>query len=331
MQLLAVKPSTMPTYLIHGFRWQRQAIRIHVAFYNLDDAAPDWLMAPTSALAMHESFYKICDFLPPNEPPAISTPRSTSKNVSPSRAREGEAQPKSFIKRMTSRASLSTMGRKQRPPSRDNEIHRKDHSEGATTAESSNGGQLPYPDEHTTGIQPTNVAKTTRFNEWSAIKLLEQYDLNEQIHPYQEYAYVGDYVIEVKLGASISEHTQKYQEWLSRVKEGAWIEKLRDKLQADADIGWYVVVCGDEDRFAPEPTDVSTYEEGRGDYERKDLKTGGLKSYFGKKSVDSRRGIPDEETPELAKDDRISRAESQLQHERKKASRKSPTVSSTAS
>jgi hypothetical protein len=34
----------MPTYLIHGFRWPRNQIRIHVILQNIDDAAPEWLI-----------------------------------------------------------------------------------------------------------------------------------------------------------------------------------------------------------------------------------------------------------------------------------------------
>jgi len=321
----------MPTYLLHGFRWQRQAIRIHVAFYNIDDAAPDWLMAPATSLAMHASFYQICDFLPSNEAPISSTPRSTSENESSSRAPEGDAPTRSFIKRMASRASLSALGRKQRPPSINNEAHGKGHIAGSATAVSSNGRQSPDLDSRATGKRSASVGKTPRFNEWSSVKLLEQYDPNDQIHPYQEYAYVGDYAAEVTLGASISEEAEKYQKWISSVREGAWIEKLRDKLQAGADIGWYVVVCGDEDRFASDPMDASNDGEIRGDSEitHRDSRTSGLKSFFRKKSVDS-RNIADDETSALGKDSRVSQAESQLQLERKKSSGKPLPASPTA-
>jgi len=45
----------MPTYLLHGFRWPRPLIRIHIILQNLDDAAAEWLMAPptTSALLLN--------------------------------------------------------------------------------------------------------------------------------------------------------------------------------------------------------------------------------------------------------------------------------------
>lgn len=34
-------------------------------------------------------------------------------------------------------------------------------------------------------------------------------------------------------------------------RRAGWFEKLRDELQKDANIGWFVVVCGDEDRVPP--------------------------------------------------------------------------------
>ena len=284
-------------------------------------------MAPATSLAMHESFYKICDFLPPNEIPTTSSPPSTSENEPSLRTREEDAPPRSFIKRMTSRASLSALGRKHKQQSIDNGPQRKGNTEGSATADSISGEQSPRRNDAVNGRHSTNVAKPLRFNEWSVVKLLEQFDINEQIHPYQEYAYVGDYIVEVILGVSVSEESEKYQEWIKSVRERAWIDKLKDKLQPEASIGWYVVVCGDEDRFAPESTEFPTYEEGVMDNggSQQDSRTGGLKSLFKKQTLDSRQGAPDQESPTLAKDKRVAHAESQLLHERKQSSGKSRT------
>ncbi|KAJ4375277.1 hypothetical protein N0V83_002363 [Neocucurbitaria cava] len=46
----------MPTWLVHGFRWPRAQIRIHVILQNLDDAAPEWLMAPATTACMTKNF-----------------------------------------------------------------------------------------------------------------------------------------------------------------------------------------------------------------------------------------------------------------------------------
>lgn len=49
----------MPVYLLHGFRWPRAAIRIHIILQNLDDAAAEWLVAPTTTETMLENFQKL--------------------------------------------------------------------------------------------------------------------------------------------------------------------------------------------------------------------------------------------------------------------------------
>lgn len=46
----------MPTWIVHGFRWPRAQIRIHIILQNLDDAAPEWLMAPATVACMRENF-----------------------------------------------------------------------------------------------------------------------------------------------------------------------------------------------------------------------------------------------------------------------------------
>lgn len=48
----------MPTWIVHGFRWPRAAIRIHIILQNLDDAAPEWLMAPATTACMIGNFKK---------------------------------------------------------------------------------------------------------------------------------------------------------------------------------------------------------------------------------------------------------------------------------
>lgn len=46
----------MPTYLLHGFRWPRQLIRIHIILQNLEDSAAEWLMAPNTTLELLKNF-----------------------------------------------------------------------------------------------------------------------------------------------------------------------------------------------------------------------------------------------------------------------------------
>ena len=58
----------MPTYLLHGFRWPRPLIRIHIILQNLDDAAPEWLMAPMTSQVMFANFTELYPALMPALP-----------------------------------------------------------------------------------------------------------------------------------------------------------------------------------------------------------------------------------------------------------------------
>ena len=74
-------------------------------------------------------------------------------------------------------------------------------------------------------------------------------------------------------------------------KRLGWFEKLRDGLQEGTDIGWFVVVCGDEERASPD-IEVGTTSE---DTDEEDVKTPrgtGLRSFFG--TVGRRKNIPEE-------------------------------------
>lgn len=140
----------MPTYLLHGFRWPRQLIRIHIILQNLDDAAAEWLVAPKTTLAMLKNFKQL------------------------------------------------------------------------------------YPDcmEHL-----------------NQLRFVEQYDPNDQSSSAtsQPFAYVADMVEEVNLGVDIDEIRGRglnNEQWTA-------IMELRDKLAPEEKVGWYIVVCGDEERSFP--------------------------------------------------------------------------------
>jgi hypothetical protein len=140
----------MPTYLLHGFRWPRPLIRIHIILQNLDDAAAEWLMAPLTTSTLISNF---------------------------------------------------------------------------------------------TGLYP-EIMPSLR-----ALRFIEQYDpMDESAESKsQPYAYVADFVQEVKLGVDIDEVRSKgvgNEAWSSMVE-------LRDKLAPGEKIAWFVVVCGDVERWAP--------------------------------------------------------------------------------
>lgn len=145
----------MPVYLLHGFRWPRPLIRIHIILQNLDDAAAEWLVAPNTTLAMLKNFSQL------------------------------------------------------------------------------------YPEA---------------MQHLRRLRFVEQYDPNDTSAEAasQPYAYVADIVHEVKLGVDVDEVRGQgvgNEQW-------AAIMELRDKLAPEEKVGWYVVVCGDEERWAPPTMDL---------------------------------------------------------------------------
>ncbi|KAL6898203.1 hypothetical protein GGI43DRAFT_87847 [Trichoderma evansii] len=97
-------------------------------------------------------------------------------------------------------------------------------------------------------------------NETSAVKLLEEHDPEETSISARPFAYVADHVIRIDLSANILEEMAKYDVLAKDRNEGNWFERLRDELQNDASIGWYVVVNGDEERLVPEYDDEDDIE-----------------------------------------------------------------------
>ena len=147
----------MPTYLLHGFRWPRPLVRVHIILQNIDDAAAEWLVAPKTTLALLKNFnqlYPECmEYLP-------------------------------------------------------------------------------------------------------RLRFVEQYDPNDSSASAtsQPYAYVADMVEEVKLGVEIDDVRGRglnNEQWTA-------IMELRDKLAPDEKVGWYIVVCGDEERLVPPSTESTS-------------------------------------------------------------------------
>lgn len=140
----------MPVYFIHGFRWPRALIRIHIILHNLEDSAAEWLVAPGTTREMLDNFNQL------------------------------------------------------------------------------------YPES---------------MEHLQRLRFVEQYDPNDTSagSGSQPYAYVADVVEEVKLGVDIDEIRGKgvpSDQWAS-------IMELRDQLAPEEKVAWYIVVCGDEERWAP--------------------------------------------------------------------------------
>jgi hypothetical protein len=274
----------MPTYLVHGFRWQRTNIRIHIILQDLDDAAPEWIVAPATSITLLNSFYSLYDFLPPSNPPPASyrLPAAPSTAVVVSDERVGR---RTLTKKNKSHDSL---GKKGRPVSISSNAVLKGHANargsGSKSSEDSKPSTMASGSSH-----PGKVERAPTFNDWSVVKLVEQYDPIDIQVVSQPYAYVADFMVEVGLSVSVTAEMEKYEAelrgdeavlntpstsgtpdtsgFVASGEAGAagisaremrrksrrlnWFEKLRDNLQNGEDIGWYVVYCGDEERATP--------------------------------------------------------------------------------
>lgn len=146
------------------------------------------------------------------------------------------------------------------------------------------------------------------------MKLVEEYDPEDLKTVTAPYAYVGDYMVEVKTGISIEDEMKKYEAMMRAEEEACvsspgepgtpgeglsardirrksrrlgWFEKLRDGLQKGGDIGWFVVVCGDEERDTGIVEDMSeSTETGSGSDEGSGSRTprsAGLRGFFSRK------------------------------------------------
>jgi hypothetical protein len=325
----------MPTYLLHGFRWQRANIRIHIILQDLEDAAPDWIVAPATSVTLLNSFYSLYDFLPPSNPPPASYPLPIpAEKVVVEDANQGR---RTLVKKSGSIASLSALTKKGSG---------NPGSNGAAGTTEGNGHPHPSPQlrpgtESTTKrpLQSTLTSASTpavervpTFNDWSVVKLVEAYDPSDLQSSTQKYAYVADHLVEVTLSVSINEQIAIYENKLREAegilspstpsspgtpgmavvgasgelnREGlglsgmsarelrrksrrlGWFEKLRDGLEKGADIGWFVVVCGDEERASPSLVRDTEDEEEEEEEPLKTPRSAGLKGFFGR-----RKNIP---------------------------------------
>ncbi|TVY71359.1 hypothetical protein LSUE1_G009455, partial [Lachnellula suecica] len=244
----------MPTYLVHGFRWQRALIRIHIILNDLEDAAPEWIMAPATSGTLLNSFYSLYDFLPPSEPPTAPLPlpplrlppppplpppdmyeqenRPGTAGTTRTTGTTGTGRRTLSKKNTASMSSLRSLVRRQRPekleevppmPPLPNGYgnwngHLNGHMNGHGLQVSNKSAGASIRSGSTKSMHKLEEKRPT-FNDWSAVKLLEQYDPNDLEAVSQPYAYVGDYMVEVSLGLSLSDEMAAYEARL-KAEEG---------------------------------------------------------------------------------------------------------------
>ncbi|AEO66954.1 uncharacterized protein THITE_2115564 [Thermothielavioides terrestris NRRL 8126] len=254
----------MPTYLCHGFRWQRRSIRVYVILQDLDDASPEWIIPAKSARCILQSFYDVFEFLPYCSPKrgrhapardvdggddthrALGYANDAPRDRSRSRGRgRGRSQSQSTAQSR----SLSRAKRQQQPPP-----------------------SLPTSDDASSVVSEDDFSAQA----WSAIKLLEEYDPRDLTAVSRPYAYVADYAARIDLSCSIVDEIARYEQQQLQsarpaisipsrnapAEQPGWFEELRDQLQRGEEIRWYVVVNGDEVRdWSHEPSDRGSVSE----------------------------------------------------------------------
>lgn len=103
------------------------------------------------------------------------------------------------------------------------------------------------------------------------LRFIEQYDPDDLTVKDQPYAYVCDQVHDIKLGIDIDE-VRGVAEGAGGTHQGdqcAAISELRDHVAPDAKLGWFVVVNGDVERWAPPLEDEDDLE----DYDDEEAET----------------------------------------------------------
>ncbi|KAH7384968.1 hypothetical protein BKA64DRAFT_154260 [Cadophora sp. MPI-SDFR-AT-0126] len=320
----------MPTYLLHGFRWDRVSIRVHIVVHDLEDAAPEWIVAPATSVTLLNSFYTLFDFLPPSNPPPASYPLASAadKVVVEDGADNGTRTLKDAKK--GSIGSLKELVRRPMAGGKEKEKEKDTNSEPGKEIHKPKPISTPSTTAKATSTKTSSKSdKKPSFNDWSAVKLVEQHDPDDLGSVSQPYAYVADYMIEVPLGVSITEEIARYEakkleeesplsvpstpatpgdttntntstgtgnekgglstpplsarEIRRKSRRLGWFEKLRDGLQKGEEIGWFVVVCGDEERKAPSVITEEGESTSSEEVEKAPKSAGLMRGFFGKK------------------------------------------------
>ncbi|KAK4126272.1 hypothetical protein N657DRAFT_547938, partial [Parathielavia appendiculata] len=215
----------MPTYLCHGFRWQRRSVRVYIILQNLDDASPEWIIPATSSRCILKSFYEIFDFLP------YCSPKQGC--YAPTRELDGE-------NRTTAENRSRSRGLTDGSSSSSSSSHTSSPEDDFSAQSWSAIKLLEEYDPH----DLTAVSRPYAYVADYAVRIDLSCSIVDEISRYEQLQHQSAY-------PAISIPTR------NPPAEGqGWFEQLRDQLQRSEEIRWYVVVNGDEVRDWPnEPSE----------------------------------------------------------------------------
>ncbi|KAL2166335.1 hypothetical protein VTG60DRAFT_2917 [Thermothelomyces hinnuleus] len=206
----------MPTYLCHGFRWQRQSVRVYVILQDLDDASPEWIIPAKSSRCILKSFYEAFDFLP------HCNPERGCYNPTPGfGGHDGGRAPSDTCERGLS-TNIAAPGS---PPS--------NAPKGDFDAQSWSAIKLL--EEY----DPNDLSAVSRpyvYVADYAVRIDLSCSIADEIARYEQQQLQSG-----NPATSISSDR-------SPAQGPGWFERLRDQLQQGEEIRWYVVVNNDEVR-----------------------------------------------------------------------------------
>lgn len=301
----------MPTYLCHGFRWQRRSIIVYIVVQNVDNAAPEYIIRAGSPYSLISSFYTLFDFLPdcvfpPTRTSSITTTtysidrssiatsmKDDMDNISyrstqPDRSRSRGRSISGLQSRQSSQYFVASRDQETPVPRKEssNSSRKRSKSDITKNIPPNSSSPMAYqnskyqsppsppPSQSRPAISPLvdDPSDPVLCQAWSPVLLLEEYDPNDLETASRPCAYVSDYVKRIDASVSIVEEIQKYEQRVRRspvpavtgpssdemlndkkrdttkIARAGWFEKLRDQLQQNQEIRWYVVVHGEEDR-----------------------------------------------------------------------------------
>ncbi|KAI9847616.1 MAG: hypothetical protein M1837_002190 [Sclerophora amabilis] len=207
----------MPAYLVRGFRWYRQSIRVYVVLANLDDAAADWVMGPKTNAALAGSFR---EWMPALEEEEVNV-RLVEQHDEFDLGENGIAQPYAFVVDKFVRVGLSVdVAEAIKAATGMQEAETETETATATAAAGTQG------ESDSDGEGEPSKAKDKGKG-----KQKEGVDAEATSKTQEEETYAG-----------AEENAARAK------KQNAAFASLRDNLQPEEKIAWYIIWCGDEVR-----------------------------------------------------------------------------------